>query len=155
MGYSTEFEGSFKINKPVDDDTYELLYGLATTRRMKRKLGPEYGIEGEFFIAKDSFFGQDETPDIIDYNSPPITQPSLWCQWLIQEDRCTIKWDEQEKFYDYVSWIVYLIDKILKPRGYIVNCKVKWSGQSPNDTETIIVTDNKVRTTYTRYGICL
>ncbi len=36
MGYTTDFTGAFKLNKPLDDETYNLLVGLATTRRIKR-----------------------------------------------------------------------------------------------------------------------
>ena len=52
MGYSTDFEGSFKLNKKLDKATLDLLKGLAATRRVKRKgLAPAYGVDGEFFIG--------------------------------------------------------------------------------------------------------
>lgn len=151
MGYTTSFEGEFKVNKPVDEKTYDLLVGLATTRRMKRSgLDPKiYGVEGEFYCEDRRDSGQQNKPSkgkIVDSNEPPSTQPSLWCQWLIQEDSQTIKWDEGEKFYHYVEWIKYLIDKILKPRGYIVDGEVHWRGEEFRDIGTIVVKDNKVKT---------
>jgi hypothetical protein len=152
MGYTTDFEGKFTINKPVDDDTYNLLKGIATTRRMKRSgLSEKYGIDGEFYFEKEDFgnCGQSDKPKqgrIVDYNNPPRTQPGLWCQWLIQEDRKTIEWDEGEKFYDYVEWIEYLIVTILSPRGYKVNGEVTWQGEDGYDMGKIIIKDNKVTT---------
>jgi hypothetical protein len=38
MGYDTHFEGSFSIDRSLDDETEKLLHMLSTTRRMKRSL---------------------------------------------------------------------------------------------------------------------
>jgi len=143
MGYSTDFTGKFKVDKPVDEETAKLLKGLASTRRMKRNLSG-YGVEGEFFVGNTENFGQNKTPDVVDYNSPPSTQPSLWCQWLLQEDNQTIEWNGAEKFYMYIEWIKYLIDKILKPRGYFVNGEVYWFGEDREDLGKIIIKNNDV-----------
>jgi len=145
MGYHTDLHGSFELNKPVDDATYALLHGLATTRRMKRKLGPEYGIDGEFYVGSTNDYGQDHTPDVVDYNRPPSTQPSLWCQWLINDDRLSIEWDGGEKFYSYVEWLQYLIRNILDPRGYVLNGEVQWNGEESEDMGIIKVENNVVR----------
>jgi len=148
MGYTTEFEGSFKTDKPVDEKTYNLLKGLQETRRMKRAgLSEEYGIDGEFYFEDDGDYGQSRTPEqgtIVDYNSPPSTQPALWLQWEIQEDRQTIKWDEGEKFYKYIAWIRYIIEKILAPKGYKLNGEVTWQGEDRTDRGKIIITDNHI-----------
>lgn len=144
MGYNTDFEGAFTIDRPVDDQTYELLVGLASTRRVKRNVDPRYGVEGEFYIDDSDPYHQSKDPTIIDYNRPPATQPGLWCQWMIQEDHQTIEWDGNEKFYSYTEWIRYLIDKVLAPNGYVVNGEVNWRGEEFSDIGTIVVTDNKV-----------
>lgn len=136
MGYTTDFRGSFKINKPVDQSTFELLRGLAETRRMKRNL-EGYGVEGEFYVA-------DDNNNVIDHNCPPSTQPGLWCQWLIDDDCQTIEWDGGEKFYNYVEWIKYLINSVLAPRGYYVHGSIEWRGEDWSDTGTIQVLNNTV-----------
>lgn len=169
MGYTTDFNGSFTVDKPVDDETYKLLHGLASTRRMKRdirKLGrrvyvgkvkrvtkeiaeqwtKEFGEQGEFWVGDSSDSGQVHTDDIIDYNKPPDSQPGLWCQWSIQEDRQTIEWDGGEKFYNYVEWIEYFIAKILAPRGYKLNGSVTWQGEDDEDAGQIKIIDNAVST---------
>ena len=165
MGYSTTFNGSFTIDRPVDDETDKLLHGLASTRRMKRdvaKLGKrvhkkaratkadiaawtkEFGDQGEFWVGDSTDCGQNRTDDIIDYNGPPDSQPGLWCAWGIQEDRQTIEWDGGEKFYKYVEWIKYFIEKILAPRGYTLNGSVTWQGEDDADAGQIEIVDNAV-----------
>jgi len=152
MGYSTDFRGEFKINKKVDEETYKLLVGLALTRRVKRSgLPKKYGVDGEFYFEESDFdnFGQSETPKegkIVNNNEPPSTQPGLWLQWQIQEDHETIIWDRQEKFYNYIEWIIYIIDKILKPRGYVLEGRVDWRGEEWDDNGTITIKDNKIST---------
>lgn len=143
MGYTTEFEGQFALDKPLDEPTATFLRKLARTRRVARKLPEKYGVEGEFFV--DSGYDTIGPPDdILDYNKPPRTQPGLWCQWIPTKDGAAIEWDGHEKFYDYVPWLEYIIDKILLPRGYVLNGNVDWRGQSWEDTGTISVRENCV-----------
>lgn len=146
MGYTTDFEGRFKLNKPLDDETFTFLQKLATTRRMKRNLGSEYGVEGEFYVDGSGDYGQGDESNIVNYNSPPRTQPSLWCQWVPSEDRLHIEWDGNEKFYSYVEWLQYIITKVLKPKGYSLSGEVEWMGEDSNDRGMIVVVDNEVKT---------
>jgi len=159
MGYTTDFDGSVTINKKVDKATYDLLVGLHNTRRMKRDLKKlakslkitekealaRYGKDGQLFVGATGHGGQDNSPDIVDYNAPPQDQPGLWCQWEIQEDHKTIQWDGGEKFYNYIEWMQYLIEIILKPKGYVVNGEIQWQGEEPEDKGIIRVENNTVR----------
>jgi hypothetical protein len=145
MAYYTRFMGEFKIDRPLDEETAKLLRGLCNTRRMKRSING-YGIEGEFYIdgTKD---GCEKTkdPDIIDYNRPPSTQPSLYCDWIILDDNQTIQASgEDGQFYGPTEWIIYLIDSVLAPRGYVVNGQVGWRGNDYGDIGVIVVTNNVV-----------
>ena len=95
MGYDTDFEGFFLLDKQLDKETQKIIKGLNYTRRVKRdpnKLAKEldishkecvklYGNECEFYFNFDDDFGQSKTGGIIDFNSPPNCQPSLWCHW--------------------------------------------------------------------------
>jgi len=165
MGYTTSFNGEFKIDRPVDDETRKLLEGLNKTRRMKRdvaKLGKrvykkaratksdieqwakEFGDEGEFWVGDINNTDEIGTSDIIDYNKPPRNQPSLWCQWMIEADIQIIRWDGGEKFYHYTEWIEYIIEKILNPRGYKLNGAVTWQGEDDEDAGQIEIVNNKV-----------
>jgi len=156
MGYTTDFSGQFMIDRPVDEETAKLLKGLANSRRMKRNI-EGYGVEGEFYVEEvetENSWNTPKNPNIIDQNRPPRTQPGLWCQWLLQEDNQTIEWDGGEKFYEYVEWIKYLIDRILKPRGYFVSGEVEWFGESREDFGKITINKNVVftKTGYLSYN---
>lgn len=147
MGYTTDFDGTFQLNKKLDAETHTFLNKLNETRRMKRKgLDPKYGIDGEFYVDGGGFMGQgSDDSNIVDHNSPPKTQPGLWNQWRPTDDGMGIEWDGNEKFYNYIEWLQYLIDNVLEPRGYYLNGVVKWIGEDRNDMGAIEVTKNRIK----------
>lgn len=90
MGYTTDFSGSFQLNRPATVQEKNYLDKLAETRRMKRdveklhelykgeggnpfaKTREEiYGNEGEYFVGASGYAGQDRDASIIDYNEAP------------------------------------------------------------------------------------
>jgi hypothetical protein len=144
MGYTTDFSGKFDLNKELSPKMVQYLTLFNETRRMQRNVDEVFGVEGEFFVFGGGDFGQDHEPNIVDYNEPPSTQPSLWCQWKPTSDRMGIEWDGGEKFYNYTEWLVYLIHKFLAPNGYVLNGVVEWSGEESGDVGEIFVEDNKV-----------
>lgn len=163
MGYTTTFKGQFNLNKKLDDATYNLLTGLASTRRMQRDENKlfksdeeklEYlerynlkdlGIESEFYFPENTTdCGQEDDDSIVDYNRPSVNQPGLWLQWIPTEDRMSIKWNGGEKFYEYINWIIYIIDNILNERGYVLNGTVEWQGEDDEDVGCITITENLV-----------
>lgn len=146
MGYTTDFDGSFTVTPTLTEDDRVFLEKFSRTRRMARNVGPEYGVDGEFYVFGKGWAGQDSDETIIDYNRPPRTQPGLWCQWVPTEDGNEIEWDGGEKFYDYVEWLEYLIEKILAPRGYTLNGTVFWQGEEDSDRGKIVATNNVVKT---------
>lgn len=148
MGYTTEFRNRFNLDKKLSDEDFKFLTKFNETRRMKRNLPAEYGIDGEFYVDGGGSFGQAQEENIVDYNEPPSTQPGLWCQWVPTEDRMGIEWDGGEKFYHYTEWIKYLIEKILSPRGYTLKGIVKWQGEDMDDRGQIEIVDNKVHEVY-------
>ena len=142
MGYTTDFFGYFQLDKPLDKKTELLLKGLSETRRMKRSISAlaklkeitideaikKWGHHGEFYFDfKD--MGQTRDSSIIDFNSPPPVQPDLWCNWKYQKDTYRLVWDKSEKFYHYVEWMIYIINIILIPNGYVINGTILWQGQ--------------------------
>jgi hypothetical protein len=148
MGYTTNFDGRFELNRKLKKADMTFLTKFAGSRRMKRNLGPEYGVDGEFYVAgaDDGNFGQDDKTGLVDSNSPPSTQPGLWCQWVPSEDGRGIEWSGGEKFYEYVKWLEYIIRNFLAPKGYVLNGEVEWQGESPADFGKILVVDNVVTT---------
>lgn len=144
MGYTTDFEGHFALNRKLTPKLQDYLVRFSETRRMSRKLPEKYGVEGEFYVDGGGEYGQDREPDIIDYNTPPSTQPGLWCQWRPTEDGMGIEWDGGEKFYHYAEWLTYIINNFLAPKGYVLNGQVSWQGEDSGDIGVLEVKDNKV-----------
>lgn len=157
MGYNTTFEGEFTVSPPMTPEHVRYLDAFAGTRRMKRD--PELtatlpdpvreaanlpvGIDGGYYVGNRDGFGQDHTPNVVNYNDPPAGQPGLWCQW-VPAGPTAIEWDGGEKFYEYTAWIEYLIEHFLAPWGYTVDGEVFWSGEEEGDLGKIVVEDNVV-----------
>jgi hypothetical protein len=158
MGYTTDFTGSFKLDRVMDEAHAAYLNKLADTRRMVRDpaiaanlddplreavdlpLGPE----GAYFTGGCGEFGQGGDDSIVAYNSPPETQPGLWLQWVVNADRTEVQWDGGEKFYNYVEWLEYVIEHFLTRWGYVLNGEVRWQGEDPDDVGVLVVEDNTV-----------
>jgi hypothetical protein len=154
MGYTTDFEGSLSITPSLTMKQTVYINQFSESRRMKRdvnilqelykgkhSLDGDYGVEGEFF-------NQDiEDRSVLDYNTPPKTQPGLWCQWIIN-DNGELEWDGGEKFYNYVEWLEYLINNFFKKWGVVLNGSIRWRGDSFDDIGTIKVNDNVVSVIY-------
>ncbi len=114
-----------------------------------------YGVDGEFFANEDGYRGQISDDSIIDYNTPPghvsytkkgkkgIGQPGLWCGWTVDSD--TLFWDGGEKFYYYIEWLEYMINKFFIPWGITLNGEIEWVGEESSDFGKIVVTNNEVK----------
>lgn len=161
MGYTTWFDGSLSFNKPVEDWLVDYINKFSATRRMKRdpekikELFPnwkelcfngELGRDGAYFVVDTGNCGQNHDDSIIDYNRPPVGQPELWCQWVIENGE--LMWDGGEKFYGYVEWLEYLIKHFFAPLGYLLNGDITWEGEDSEDLGTIHVVDNDVEVQY-------
>jgi len=186
MGYTTDFSGQFNLDKPLTAAQVAYLNAFSDTRRMARNaritakypdplreaVGLPVGPFGGYFVAADTvpesslkgescggrFAGQSRTKDILDYNRAPEGQPGLWCQWVPSEEGDTIEWNGKEKFYDYISWLAYIIENFLKPWGYTLNGEVTWAGEESDDIGMIRVQGNVISTakgevTYTDFTV--
>jgi hypothetical protein len=131
-----------------------------------------YGHEGEFFARDDGQHGQSghgTDKSILDYNTPPgeipyngmgdfnkvwsengkkrkklISQPGLWCSWEIAAEGEHLVWNGGEKFYNYIDWLKYLIDRFFSKWGVLLNGEITWQGEEPDDKGKIIVKKNEV-----------
>jgi hypothetical protein len=166
MGYTTRFEGVFKVTPALTPEHKEYLEAFAGSRRMKRDVaateklpdrrrlavGLRVGDEGGYYVgsADDGNFGQGDgnRPDktVLSVNRPPQGQPALFCQWAPTKDGSGIEWDGVEKFHRYVEWLEYLIDHFLAPWGYKINGDVNWQGETKEDFGSIYARNNSVTT---------
>jgi len=161
MGYTANFEGCVRLDKPLTVPQFSFLKAFSESRRMQRDakkvekltdklreaVGLPVGIEGGYYVA-GGLHGTTGQEGIKDHNKPPKGQPGLWCQWVPTSDGCGIQWDGGEKFYDYVAWMKYIIEHFLKPWGITANGLIRWYGEERSDVGTIVVKDNEVTTTH-------
>jgi hypothetical protein len=93
MGYTTDFDGSLKISRPLTQKQTKYINAINATRRMKRDVNKlmdtykgkhgnpsakdktnaqeVYGHQGEFFAKDDGDFGQGDDGTVLDHNCPP------------------------------------------------------------------------------------
>ena len=166
MGYTTDFEGAFVFEKPLTIPQATYLNLFAGTRRMKRNadiMPPDgthiyahlpLGEFAEYYVDGKGFAGQDREDSILDYNSPPPTQPSLWCNWVTnygehcrdtaEAERTLLFWNGNEKFYNYVEWLEYIIDNFIIRWENKLNGVVVWKGELDNDMGRIRIVENHI-----------
>lgn len=161
MGYTTDFTGAFACNPTLSPEHIAYLTAFSDTRRMRRdankasiipdpireQAGLPIGVDGGNFVgkSKETMMWHDDDSAVTDYNNPPSGQPGLWCQWVPGDKGNSIKWDGNEKFYNYTEWLEYLINQYLIPWGYTLNGKVEWQGEEKDDIGIIEVKNNEVK----------
>ena len=143
MGYNIIYEGKIKIDKPLDDRTYEIIKGLAETRRMRwdtEKLEADgiarredIGFSGEYFFGIEGLNRKQqaefENKYVIDNSRPPCGQPALWGVWTVTDDKMSLVWNRYEKSYCGHEWLQYIVKRILVPRGYKPSGIINWFTQ--------------------------
>lgn len=160
MGYHTDLNGKFEIDPPLDRDQVAYLQKFSQTRRVKRDesklknvvdplreaVGLPIGEDGEFYVGGKAWFEIDSEPDptVAKPNGVPGNQPGLHCHWMPSGDGSFLAWDGMERFYSYVEWLEYLVNKFFIRWGRKLNGRVRWQGEASGDFGTIVIDDNKV-----------
>lgn len=121
MGYRTNFDGEFTLDKPLDKDTQDLISSFN---------------DAEFDESLLSIELIEKLKGLEDY-----------CPWLY-DDQYNVLYCESGKCYGFEDWINLLIEHFLKPKGYIVNGIVFWDGEDTSDIGEINITDSEVTTSY-------
>ena len=96
------------------------------------------GREARFFV------GEDVADSVLAYNREPEGMPGLWCQWVPTADGTALRWDQNEKFYYYKEWLIFLITHFLEPWGCKLNGTVRYQGVSLDDYGALVVRDSLV-----------
>ena len=114
MGYTTDFDGQFEFNRKLTKKELQAMETLYETRH-------EDGYK---------------------------EKPSIWLQWIVVDgfdnDNHWVVWDGNEKFYNYIEWLEYLIKYFFKPNNLSITGRVRWRGEEFDDMGTINVEDNEV-----------
>lgn len=113
MGYTTTFEGFFNLDRQLSPAHADALWELAG---VDSRQYPQLRREGA---------------------------PEGYCQWQPTRRLDGIEWDGNEKFYDYVQWLQFIIDKRLKPWGYTLSGSVHYAGEGRGDTGMIAIIDGR------------
>jgi hypothetical protein len=154
MGYTTDFIGHIDITPRLNNEEIAYLTAFSQSRRCRRPGGP-YVVPGNPMAETSKELDGDS------YNSPAEGQPGLWCDWVPCWDGCCLAHNGNEKFYDPVPWMRYLISHFLKPgarasrspdrrfRGFtfdhrldglVVGCR-----RDNKELFAVVVSDNRVR----------
>ena len=172
MGYTIDYNGEFKLNKPLRETHATFLRDFAKTRHYHRVWKDEEQ-NGWMFVDPD----EDLEPDLsnedfkkvlyaipydhyarksyelehwscVDWNEVNPGMPSFYCQWIPNEFNNGIEWDGGEKFYKAKEWLELMIEHFFKPWGYVLNGEVEIeNGESEYGFNFgyLIVEDNVVR----------
>ena len=144
MGYSTDFVGGFLIRGPihgvkVDEKTLKLLAAFNHNLDNFKEANQEF----EAFLAEMKRIGTLDPNENYD-------NPYSYNQWVVRDVRSyrlewqELRWDEVEKFYDYVAWLEHIIKYVFSPRGYVLSGKVNYFGEDDHDMGYIKIEDNVV-----------
>lgn len=115
MGYTTSFSGEFTLDRQLQAEHAEGLFDLADSD--SREL-PTLLAEGA---------------------------PAGYCQWRPTRRLDGIEWDGNEKFYDYVEWLQFIIDRRLKPWGYALSGSVVYNGEEAGDCGALAIVNGVVK----------
>lgn len=72
--------------------------------------------------------------------------PGSYMQWVPCESLDHIVYDGNEKFYEYLPWMEWLLMR-LKELGITANGEIRWSGEDVDDIGTILVIDSVMTST--------
>lgn len=68
--------------------------------------------------------------------------PGGYCQWEPTRDGSGLKWDGEEKFYEWENWLEFIVARLGR-HGRIVSGSVRWQGEVKSDRGTLSVVDGK------------
>ena len=139
MGYTTEFCGTIAVTPALPLEFIER-WNKATE-----------GTPGKRYVSSYRDGVSDE-PDMLP--GFPGRKPRAWCQWVLvanQDDAYTgIEWDGNEKFYDYINWLQFLVAAIrnVEPDAEFEGF-IEWDGEEHGDIGALRVNaDGQVEVGY-------
>ena len=74
----------------------------------------------------------------------PEGAPDSYLQWEVTKDGYHLRWDGNEKFYDYEKWLRWVANQWFAPRGYTLSGSLRWKGEEGDDRGTLTVSTDGV-----------
>lgn len=107
-------------------------------------------IEGRFFLDRPlTVEHKTALEDFADERHDGGAFPNYpWCQWVPSRDGTAIEYTDHEISGYYITeWLTEIVDRFLKPWGYVLNGRATWHGEDLGETDlgAIVVRDNDVR----------
>ena len=130
MGYTTWFDGYLELDpQPTAVQVAEVNKFYSERHDAANPLFPDdsLNVHGELVTA---------FPD------------AVRCQWRLTEladGRWVLEWDGEEKFYDYVRWLRFLVSRFFAPWGISLSGEIEWQGEDDSDCGKIVVAKSAVR----------
>lgn len=123
MGYNTSYLSSLTFDKDVDKETLEFINNIPVDKEAKK-----YRYSHNYWNYR--------------------VQPEGWSDWEVTDNRRLVN-DSCEKSYIFnqLPWLVWIVHRVIEPRGYKLNGCVHWSADcgSGDGSGVIVVQDNVVK----------
>jgi len=169
MTYTTLFQGMLTLTPPLEPSHRLYLEAFAGTRRVRRDAaftaarpdpvraaaGLPVGEEGAYFVGAGGMLGQEGGGElfdpggvtarelgIVDFNTPPLGQPHLWCCWQVTQGGGGLHVPEAGGHPEPLGWLRYLLANFLGPWGYRLGGEVTYRGADPQDRGRILLQDS-------------
>jgi len=65
--------------------------------------------------------------------------PGMFCQWILTNDLMGVKWDGEEKFYQWEEWLNWLVRNFFLPNAVNITGRVAFQGEDIEDAGYIEV----------------
>jgi hypothetical protein len=141
MGYDTKFTGRFALSGPLSTEECTILEAVHEHRHQADLELPyavleERPVKIEREIFKPCYIGE--------WFNDNEKYPSSYCQWTVSPNKRALVWDKGEKFYNYVSWLEYLISHLFAVWGVQLSGTVNWKGANRGDRGSITVEGDRI-----------
>jgi hypothetical protein len=149
MGYSTTFTGHLDLSTPLNDHQQKFLDYFVNCRQcIYKQLHDNHPIfemiKNCNLPMKKEYLVSDNDHDVKLFNDH-TGKPSLNCDWIVEDNQ--LKWNENEKFYNYLEWLQYLIDNFFNVWNIKLNGIMDYKGEDLGDCGTIVVNDSIITIT--------
>lgn len=116
-------------------------------------MGYSTDFDGQITLSRPLTIAEART--VLDWHDDDVEKPGShpkgYMQWLPTDDLRGIVWDGEEKFYDYVRWLEWLVAQLAE-WGVTGEGTIHWQGEENGDTGVLSVVGSTVTATKNKRG---